>query len=117
MLTHSWHNFAPVCAIVDTIMDMENPNADTLLTLFFPICIIIDTVMDMENPNADTFFTLFLPQRGPLFTQYQIWRIPVLTHIVNFCTIFWHLLGLYDLMLEGRETVANIHTYCIYHLP
>ena len=28
-----------------------------------------------------------------------------------FAQIFWHLLGLYDLMLEVRETVENIHTY------
>ena len=39
------------------------------------------------------------------------------SHCGFFTQIFWHLLGLYDLMLEERETVENIHTCCIYHLP
>ena len=57
MLTHSWHYFAQACAIVDTIMDTENLNADTLLILFFlPICVIVE----------------------------WIWKIPMLTHSLHY---------------------------------
>ena len=57
-----------------------------------PTWVIADIISDMEGPIVDSYCNLF-------------------------AQIFWHLLGLYDLMLEGKETVENIHIYCIYHLP
>ena len=62
------------------------------LHYFVPTWAIVDTIPDMEDPNVNSSCNFF-------------------------SQIFWHLLGLYDLMLEGRETSENIHTYCIYHLP
>ena len=67
MLAHSLHYFAPTCAIVDTILDTEDPSIDSYCNFF--------------------------------------------------AQIFWNLLGLYDLMPEGRETAENIHMYMLYLSP
>ena len=68
------------------MQDSQNPSVNTLLRLPSPICATVDTIPNIEGPNVDIY-----------------------CH--SFAQIFWHPLGLYDLVLEQSETVENIHTY------
>ena len=59
------------------------------LYYFAPTWGIVDTIPDMEDPNVDSY-------------------------CIFFAQIFWHLLGLYDLMLERTETAMRTYMHTVF---